>query len=141
MRTAPQVWQRAIDRWPDGYAFLHQIDGDWKPVTYTEASELVGAAAAGFRSLGVKKGDRVAILARPTLEWTISDWALLSLGAVVVPIYPTSSTDDVTHVLAHSRAKAIVCEQVSDLERINALRERLPDIEHRVLIEPAAAAP
>ncbi len=104
-------------------------------MSFTEASELVGAAAAGFRSLGVVKGDRVAILARPTLEWTISDWALLTLGAVVVPIYPTSSTDDVLHILAHSRAKAIVCEQPADLARVDALSDRLPDIRHRVLIE------
>ena len=104
-------------------------------MSFTEASELVAAATAGFRSLGVVKGDRVAILARPTLEWTISDWALLTLGAVVVPIYPTSSTDDVLHILAHSRAKAIVCEQPADLARVDALSDRLPDLRDRVLID------
>ena len=140
MWTAPDVWQRAVGRWPYEPAFTFQREGEWTSMTFSEAHALVDAAAAGFQALGVTKGDRVAILARPTLEWTISDWALLSLGAVVVPIYPTSSKEDVMHILAHSRASAIVCELAADLARVDALRDHLPDLRHRVLVEAALEA-
>ena len=119
---------------------MFQREGEWTSITFSQANDLVDAATAGFSDLGVSKGDRVAILARPTPEWTISDWALLSLGAVVVPIYPTSSTDDVMHILAHSRASAIVCELPADLARVDALRGQLPDLRRCVLVETDGAA-
>jgi len=134
VRTAPEVWQRAVERWPDGAAFLVQGDAGWSPLSFSEGNELVKEAAAGFRAQGLVKGDRVAILSRPRLEWTVSDWALLSFGAVVVPIYPTSSTSDIEHILGHSNVKSIVCETPADLERVDALAGRLPALTHRVLM-------
>lgn len=138
MRTAPEVWQRAVERWPDSTAFLVQRGGAWEPVTFAAGNEMVDEVAAGFRALGLGKGDRVAILSGPRLEWTVSDWALLSLGAIVVPIYPTSSISDVEHILGHSRVKAIVCDNAASLERIDALRERLAFLQHRVLVSGEA---
>jgi long-chain acyl-CoA synthetase len=124
-----------VERWPGQPAFLSQQDGQWRSTDYAGADHLVQAAAGGFQALGIGKGDRVAILARPTLEWTVSDWALLSIGAVVVPVYPTSSTGDVRHVLAHSGARALICEQRADLERVEALRPELPALDHAVLVD------
>ena len=139
MRTAAEIWHQAAER-ADGDAYLFQSEDGWSPVSWSEASETVDALAAGFLSLGIGHGDRVAILSRTRLEWALCDWALLSLGAIVVPVYPTSSSNDVTLILANSGARAVVCEDAGQLERVRTAREQLPTLEQLVVIDDGGNA-
>ncbi len=126
------LWRRSVAKPPPGPAFLVQDSGAWHEVGWPEAALAVDELAAGFHALGLRKGDRVAILARTRLEWTYVDYALLSLGAISVPIYPTSSPADCAYILADSAARAIVCEDTAQVARIGPAREAL---EHVVVID------
>src|SRR3954447_4461574 len=133
--TIGALWQRAVESERTYPAFLIQKDGGWAEVSWEAASERVTALANGFLSLGVVKGDRVAILCRTRVEWTLTDYALATIGAVVVPIYPTSSAPEVAFVLADSATKVLVGENEEQIAK--ARHEELPALERVIGIDEA----
>ena len=134
-RTVAELWRRATERGATDPAFLVQDGSDWRPMTWAEAGERVDELAAGFLDLGIAKGDRVAILGRTRLEWTLCDYALASIGAVVVPIYQTSSSKECGYLLADSGARAIVAENEEQLGKLRPVAPELASLEHVVAID------
>jgi long-chain acyl-CoA synthetase len=92
----------------------------------------------GLIDLGIEKGDKVSILANTRPEWTYFDFAALTAGATVVPIYQTNSPDECQYVLENSDAKAVVVEDDEQLEKVRRVRSSLPRLEHVILIEGEA---
>src|SRR5689334_21217973 len=109
--------------------------GQWVSKTYREVGEIVRKLALGLIELGIEKGDKVSILANTRPEWTYFDFAALSVGAVVVPIYQTNSPDECRYVLENSDAKAVVVEDDEQLAKIDAIRDRVPKLEHVIRME------
>ena len=88
-----------------GFAiYQRQVDGKWVDVSCAQAAAQVRSAAQGLIALGVQPGDRVAIFSATRFEWAVLDMAILSVGALTVPIYETSSSDQVQWVLQDSGA-------------------------------------
>ena len=85
-------------------------NGQWQDVTWKEFGDQVRGVAKGLIAAGVAPGDRVALQAKTRYEWTVCDFAIWTAGAVVVPIYETSSSDQISWILAHSGARAVVVE-------------------------------
>jgi long-chain acyl-CoA synthetase len=111
---------------PDHVIFQRLVDGQWTDVTCKEAAEQVRAAALGLIAEGVAPGDRVAVLSATRYEWPILDFAILAAGAVTVPIYETSSAEQVKFVLENSGAVMIVAETDAHADKIEHLRDELP---------------
>jgi long-chain acyl-CoA synthetase len=105
---------------------------DWIDRSFDQVLETVRSLSLGLIDLGVARGDKVAILANTRPEWTYFDFAALSAGAVVVPIYQTNSPEECQYVLENSDAKVVVVEDDEQLEKIRAVRDRLPLLEHVV---------
>src|SRR3954471_17348805 len=108
------------------------------PVTYAEFGRAIREIAGGLASLGVGVGDKVAILCGTIPEWTMADFGAFCAGATVVPIYHTNSPEECEYVLSHSGAKAILLEDASQAAKIAAVRDRLPDLEHVIVLTGAA---
>ena len=104
--------------------------GAWQDVTAEQFRDEVRALARGLIAAGVDPGDRVAIMSHTRYEWTLLDYALWSVGAVVVPIYETSSADQAEWILSDSAARAVVVETEGFEQMIAAARDRLPALEH-----------
>ena len=113
----------------------------WQDVTARQFRDEVAALAKGFMAAGIVEGDRVALLSRTRYEWTVVDYALWAAGAVTVPVYETSSAEQVEWILNDSGALAIVVETPERLEAIGEVLRRLPSVRRRWLIEAGAAAP
>jgi len=108
-------------------------DGEqWVDRSFAEVLEIVRPLALGLAELGVVKGDRVSILGNTRPEWTYFDFAALSIGATVVPIYQTNSPEECRYVLENSDAKIVVVEDDEQLEKIREVRDRLPQLEQIV---------
>lgn len=105
-------------------------DGQWSDITADEFLTQVSAVAKGLIATGVQPGDRIAILSRTRFEWTLFDYAIWFAGAVSVPIYETSSADQIRLILADSGATAVVTEGVSQRGRLAQVRGDLPDLVH-----------
>jgi long-chain acyl-CoA synthetase len=114
-------------------------DGEkWVNRGFTEVVEIVRPLALGLTELGIEKGDRVAILGNTRPEWTYFDFAALSIGATVVPIYQTNSPEECRYVLENSDAKVVVVEDDEQLEKVRSVRAQLPQLEHIVMMAGAA---
>jgi long-chain acyl-CoA synthetase len=104
----------------------------WVDRSYDQVLEVVRSLSLGLIDLGIGKGDKVSILGNTRPEWTYFDFAALSAGAVVVPIYQTNSPEECQYVLENSDAKVVVVEDDEQLEKIRAVRDKLPLLEHVV---------
>ena len=126
MRTAPELWRDAVRDAPAEPAYLEeQVDG-WRPVSWDEAAERVEALSQGLLARGVRHGDRVAVLSRTRLEWILLDWAVMSIGAVVVGLYPTSSAKECEYILEHSEAVLAFAEDDEQTRKLVSVRGSLP---------------
>ncbi len=121
------------ERQDPGFAiYQRRVDGVWTDVTCAEAADQVRSAALGLISLGVQAGDRVSIFSATRYEWAILDLAILSVGAVTVPIYETSSAEQVHWVLQDSAAVLAFAETDAHAAMITELAGELPAL-RRVL--------
>src|SRR5919204_55101 len=114
---------------------MHMKRRDVLSKSYREVGDIVRRLALGLIELGIEKGDKVSILANTRPEWTYFDFAALSVGAVVVPIYQTNSPDECQYVLENSDAKAVIVEDDDQLAKIDAIRDRVPKLEHVIRME------
>ena len=106
-------------------------DGEeWVDRSFAEVGETVRSLALGLIDLGVAQGRQGLDPANTRPEWTYSDFAALSVGATVVPIYQTNSPEECQYVLENSDAKVVVVEDDEQLEKIREVRDRLPLLEH-----------
>ena len=120
-------------------AILYKDDaGSWVGKTYAEVGEIVKGLSLGLIELGIAKGDKVAILANTRPEWTYFDFAALTTGATVVPIYQTNSPEECQYVLENSDSRAVIVEDSEQLEKIRAIKSQCPLLEHVILIEGSA---
>ncbi|MGA8362965.1 MAG: AMP-binding protein [Solirubrobacteraceae bacterium] len=138
-QTIADLIPRAAERYPDRTAIRHKQDGEWRDITYAELDHIVGEVALGLIDLGIQPGERVCILANTRPEWSYADLAATSVGAVVVPIYQTNSPEECHWVISDSDACAIVCEDVSQLAKIAAIRDTLPHLRTIVTIDAPSA--
>jgi len=131
-RTLADLLPRAAQMYGDAPAVRCKQDGEWVSRSFTEVADLVRPLALGLVDLGVERGDKVSILANTRPEWTYFDFAALSIGAIVVPIYQTNSPEECQYVLENSDAKVIVVEDDEQLEKVRRVRDQLPLLEHVV---------
>ncbi len=110
-------------------------DGGWADVTASQFRDEVHALAKGFIAAGVEAGMRVALMSHTRYEWTLIDYALWTAGAVVVPIYETSSAEQAEWILSNSEAHAVIAENDTFAALIGGARDRLPALEHLWLLE------
>jgi long-chain acyl-CoA synthetase len=127
-RTAPELWREAIRAAPSEPAYLEEHEDGWKPVSWAEAAKRVDDLAHGLLARGVRHGDRVAVLARTRLEWILLDWAVMSIGAVVVGLYPTSSAKECAYILAHSESVLAFTEDEEQTHKLVSIRGSLPSL-------------
>ncbi|MGZ4615951.1 MAG: AMP-dependent synthetase/ligase, partial [Actinomycetes bacterium] len=98
------------ERWPDDIGFSRRVDDRWVPVTYRELADEVTRLAAGLLASGLQRGDRVALFCRTRFEWMVCDFAIWAAGGVTVPVYETSSAEQVEWILGNSGAVAAFVE-------------------------------
>lgn len=120
---------------PDHVIFRRLVDGSWVDVTCAEAAGQIRSVALGLIAEGIQPGDRVAILSATRYEWPIIDFAILSVGAVTVPIYETSSAEQVRFVLDNSAARIVFAESDAHAETVEQLRGQLPELRTVLQIE------
>jgi len=140
-RTIADLLPRAAEQYAERPAVAVKRDGVWQHVTFGEVGEIVSEIARGLIDLGIEPGERVCILAKTRPEWTYADFAIASIGVVKVTIYANSSAEQCEWVAGNSEAAAVICEDRAQLEKIRAVRTRLPDLRDLVVIESADAAP
>jgi long-chain acyl-CoA synthetase len=116
---------RQAERMPDRVVFARRVDGRWQDVTAAEFARDVEQVARGLVAAGVQPGERVALMCKTRYEWTLVDFAIWTAGAVTVPIYETSSAEQVAWILGNSGAVACVVETSAHAEAVASARSEL----------------
>uniref|UniRef100_UPI00286B1A82 AMP-binding protein n=1 Tax=Pseudolysinimonas sp. TaxID=2680009 RepID=UPI00286B1A82 len=105
---------------------LPAADGGWTEVTAAEFHRQVVALAKGFIAAGVKPGEKIGFMCKVRYEWTLVDFAIAYAGAIVVPIYETSSPSQVQYILTDSDATGIIVETAEHFTRFDEIRGDSP---------------
>ena len=113
-------------------------DERYRPISWTAAAADVRRLAAGLISLGVGRGDRVALIAENRPEWIVADLAIMSSGAITVPAYVTNSVEDHRHVFADSGAKVAIVSKANLGARVLAAANQIQSMQSVIAMEPAA---
>jgi long-chain acyl-CoA synthetase len=120
-------------------ALRRPLQEGFESITYRELGERARAIAAGLIALGIERGEVVAILCSTRAEWTLVEAGALCAGAVVAPIYDTNSPEECRHVLAHSQARLVFCEDAAQVAKVEPIAPQCPHLEHVIVIDGEAA--
>ncbi|AWK08132.1 long-chain fatty acid--CoA ligase [Streptomyces spongiicola] len=127
--------RRNATQHPEVAVMARKAAGSWTDVTAAEFLAEVRAAAKGLIAAGVRPGDRVALMSRTRYEWVLLDFAIWSAGGVTVPVYETSSPEQVQWILGDSGAVAVVVESGAHAAAVESVRDALPALRHVWRIE------
>jgi len=127
-RTAPALWRYVLEKGATTPAYLEEHAGGWREVSWQDAAQRVDALAHGLLARGVGRGDAVTVLARTRLEWALLDWAVMTIGAVVVGIYPTSTAKESSYILAHSETVLAFVEDDAQREKLASVQAETPTV-------------
>ena len=126
--TVNELFFSAVERFDLPDALSSKVDGAWVPLSHRTILERVRRVAFGLQQLGVKAGDRVAILSGTGPEWAITDYACIGTGVTDVPIYPTLPAEQVPYILNDSGAAVVVVSTPAQAAKIAEIRERAPGV-------------
>lgn len=127
--TVAKLFRDRVARWSDHIAMRDKDLGVWNSFTWTDVDREVRRIAGGLKSLGMKRGDVVAIMSETNKEWVFVDMAVHFLGGVTNGIYPTSQSAYLDYALTDSNARFLFVEDEEQLDKFLEIREKLPFVE------------
>src|SRR5580765_7155314 len=131
------IYEQVLREFPKTDTLNYKQEGGWRSVSAAEMIKRARNIAAGLHSLGVRKGDRVAILSESRLEWVMADQGCIMLGAVTVPIYPTLTAPQVGYILNDCAARAVFISSAEKLQEMQPAVTNCASLEHVVLFDAA----
>ena len=137
--TLNELFLGAVERYRTRpVAMRRKVDGSWVELSFEDLRRRVRAVSHGLASLGVRAGDRVAILSENRPEWAIADYAALALGAADVPIYPTLPASQAAYILRDSGASVAFASSQVQLDKLRAAQAECPALRQVVLFDEAS---
>ena len=135
LTTLSRMILRTCELYPKQDLLLAKRDSLYRPISTAEFKNRVRELSLGLGELGLRPGDKVVILSENRPEWVMTDFAVLCAGGVTVPIYTSLLPDQIAFIIADAEAKIVVCSNRELWLKVEAVRDRLPRLEHAVLIE------
>ena len=134
-RTLPQLFEDSVARFADQILMLEKKSDRYEGTTYAHMRELVHQFAAGLLSLGIRKGDRLSLIADARNDWVTSELGMFYVGAIDVPIsVKIEDLADLTFRLSHSGCRAVVVTQ-SQIEKIRKIKKNLPELQTTIVLD------
>jgi long-chain acyl-CoA synthetase len=130
-----QLFTQSVEQFARKPLFGTRKSDGWKWTSYGEFGELVAAARGGLHALGIKPGDRVAVISNNRLEWAVGAYATYTLGAIYVPMYEAQLDKDWQHILKDSGSKLAFAANRKIADRVTRLRAELPSLEHVICFD------
>jgi long-chain acyl-CoA synthetase len=139
--TLNELFLKANASYSKPDAFLYKTAGQYRGVSSQKVLENVAGLSLALERRGVGRGDRVAILSENRYEWALTDYAVLGLGAALVPIYPTLLENDIEYILRDSDSRCVVCSDAVQLQKILNIRGRVPGLRFIFVMNSVSAQP
>ncbi len=132
-KTITEVFKNRSQKYKNRLAAEKKKSGKWEKMTWSEYYDRARFLGIGLYSLGIKKGDMVAILSENCLEWIVTDMGALGIGAVVVPVYTTLVAEEVKYIVENSESKVIFVENKMQLDKILSFVDEVKSLEKIVV--------
>jgi long-chain acyl-CoA synthetase len=120
-------------------AVKHKRDGRWQDVAWSELARRARDVSDGLAALGIRPGDRIAVMGDTNLEWMLADLGILGAGGITATIYQSNQAEECRHIIADSGARLIFCDTAARVARIREVKDRLPGLEVIIRVEGPAA--
>lgn len=135
--TLVQLFLKQVSRYGARKAlyFKNCPGGEYQSLSWEEWGEKVRQTALGLHTLGVERGDHVGILSENRPEWTFADWGVLSLGALDVPIYPTSTPQDIIYIIQNAGIKILFVSNLIQLEKVMPWLRECPSLQKLICFD------
>ena len=134
-RTLVELWERSTEQHAARELFGTKTGGTWRWISYAQFKAEVDALRAALSKLGVKAGDRVAMIAGNRVEWAAAAYATFGLSATFVPMYEQQPLEDWQFILQDCAAKIVFCSTAEVSEKISSIRGELPSLAHVIGLE------
>lgn len=131
-----EMFYGTCKKFPERTGMMFKKEGVYQAVKFREMQESVVNIAAGLASLGVKKGDRIVLLAENRKEWAYFDYAIFSVGAVTIPVYATLLAGDIQYIINDSEARLVVVSNLTQFKKITDVEKDLRNVKKFILIDP-----
>lgn len=128
--TIAELYYIVCKKWKDKIAYRYKEEEEWKEMTYTEFLEKSEQLAIGFLELGIKKGDRVGVISENRIEWVISVAALTLIGAIDVPLFPTTTSKQEEAIFKDCRASAVIVSNNFQLNKVLEFKDNVESLRH-----------
>jgi long-chain acyl-CoA synthetase len=136
MKSLVQFFEENVEKYSSNPYMWEKRDGSFQSTSYAELKEQVYQFAAGMMTLGIKKGDRLTLLAEGRTRWVVAEMAMFYLGAIDVPLsIQLNEPADLTFRIKHSGARMAITS-ANQVKKINAVKKDLPDLEKVILMDP-----
>jgi len=129
-RTVPEILFNTIEKFPENIALKIKKGESYQSYTYKELGEQVEIMTNALADLGLKAGDKIAILSNNRPEWPISDFSIFCLGAITVPVYQTLPPNQIEYILKDADTRAIFVENQEQFDKITEIDTALPNLKH-----------
>lgn len=139
-QSLAELFLSQAKRYGDRVLYRFARNGHWETYTWQETLRRVREIALGLVSLGVRKGDRVAIFSANRVEWSLIDWANICVGALTVPVYSSSTPSQLSHILDHSGSTVLFAESPQRLAKMDPLNPSLRRVNEIIVIDPAGGS-
>lgn len=133
--TIPALFRERVNKSASRIAHHFKRNGKWEQRTWQEVRQIADEMAMGLIALGVKEKDRVAIFSASRAEWVWADVAIMSAGALSIPIYPSNTPEQAAYILNDSECVAVFAENAAQLEKLSGVRDQLKTLKHIITIE------
>ena len=128
-KSLPDMLRASSRKYKDKIAISYKKNGKIVDLTYEEFYKLTLMVSRGLKKLGVKKGDKVAILSETRPMWSLADFGIMNLGAWVIPIYHTNTPEQVSYIINHSEAKIVIVSDRSQYLKLLEIKDEIPSVE------------
>ncbi len=134
--TIPDMFQKVTGKFASTTrpALMYKTGGKYQGISYADLRSRVEDFAFGLASLGVRRGDRIAIVSENRPEWVVSDQAIVALGAIVVPVYPTMSAKQNEYIFNDAGVRIAIVSNQFQLSKVMRVRENIPSLESIIVM-------
>lgn len=122
------------EKFPDNVSYMYKVGGEYQSINYKDTYTRATQLAAGLLKLGAKKSDKILLLSENRLEWALADYAILSIGCVTVPIYPTLLPSHIEYIINHSDGQIIIVSDSHQLQKVMEIRNKIPKLRKIILM-------
>lgn len=133
--TLVEIYEGVVRNHPKPNNLNYKRDGVWQALSAVDMLSRARRLALGLYSLGMRKGDRVALLSESSVEWVLADQGCILMGAITVPIYPTLSGDQVKYIINDCAARAIFVSTREKLSEIQLTLKECPTVEKVIVFD------